>query len=256
MTAICTQCVSMPSTLCPFCLLRLPLSCMTASTSTHLWCTYTLRNCLWTCSTSSRGLTELHVAWCQDWGKSSINEVEFVDGFTHIPRFKRLLCMSTSIGRSPTVLCQPWRGCGVQCCCADAAILTGAAGAKDQDELMLLNVTHLTLGIETAGGVMTVLIPHNTAIPTKKVTGVFDVQWQPVQRVDPGVWEGEDSMTTHINLLGKFELLWHPTCALRCDFSQIKVSQLLLSEKVKRDNSNFQEKKLSFLILTGHKDVL
>ncbi|EPS44493.1 hypothetical protein H072_1514 [Dactylellina haptotyla CBS 200.50] len=138
--------------------------------------------------------------------KSSVHEIVLVGGSTRIPKIQKLVSDFFN-GKEPNKSINPDEavayGAAVQ-----AAILSGDTSSKTQ-EILLLDVAPLSIGIETAGGVMTALIKRNSTIPTKK-SEIFSTFSDNQPGVLIQVYEGERARTKDNNLLGKFELTGIP----------------------------------------------
>lgn len=130
--------------------------------------------------------------------KSDIGEVILVGGMTRMPKVQETV--QEIFGRTPSKAVNPDEAVAV------GAAIQGGVLAGDVTDVLLLDVTPLSLGIETLGGVFTKLINRNTTIPTKK-SQVFSTAADGQTQVEIKVHQGEREMAAANKLLGQFTLV-------------------------------------------------
>ncbi|ESO00354.1 hypothetical protein HELRODRAFT_185768 [Helobdella robusta] len=136
-----------------------------------------------------------------DVKKSDIGEVLLVGGMTRMPKVQSVV--QDLFGRTPSKSVNPDEAVAI------GAAIQGGVLAGDVTDVLLLDVTPLSLGIETLGGVFTKLINRNTTIPTKK-SQVFSTAADGQTQVEIKVHQGEREMASDNKLLGQFQLIGIP----------------------------------------------
>jgi molecular chaperone DnaK len=131
----------------------------------------------------------------------NVDEVLLVGGSTRIPKIQEIV--KKFFGKDPN------KGVNPDEVVAIGAAVQGAVLTGEQKDVLLLDVTPLSLGIETLGGVMTVLIPRNTTIPTKK-TETFSTADDNQTQVEIHVLQGERPLARDNRTIGKFQLTGIP----------------------------------------------
>ncbi|VBB30007.1 unnamed protein product [Acanthocheilonema viteae] len=132
---------------------------------------------------------------------SDIGEILLVGGMTRMPKVQQTV--QEVFGKQPSKAVNPDEAVAI------GAAIQGAVLAGDVTDVLLLDVTPLSLGIETLGGVMTKLIQRNTTIPTKK-SQVFSTAADGQTQVEIKVYQGERDMAANNKLLGQFSLVGIP----------------------------------------------
>ena len=132
---------------------------------------------------------------------AEIDEVLLVGGSTRIPKIQQVV--KDFFGKEPN------KGVNPDEVVAVGAAIQGAVLTGEQKDVLLLDVTPLSLGIETLGGVTTVLIPRNTTIPTKK-SEIFSTADDNQTTVEIHVLQGERELALHNKTIGKFQLTGIP----------------------------------------------